>query len=192
MVVHDSLVYAVMSYATGLNQTRGRLYRSTDQGKTWASGAVLPAEFGNPIEISVDRNGTLYCAGGGLVMSRDMGDTWQSINGPPDVSPFIPYDCQATDYGLYVLTEIGLYKTDIVSSVNEPSAISEEPPYWSGDAIRFSSTVDIDSAEIGLYDVYGRTLEITRTGQQIAPLNRPSAGLYLLTINGKTHKLTYR
>lgn len=188
MMVHGNVVYAFMSYATGLNRTRAWLYGSTDAGKTWIAGSALPPEFINPMELSVDDNGTLYCAGGGLVKSHDMGDSWESINGPVDV-PFKPYDCQATEYGLYVVTELGLYRTDIISSVSEPEGNHEGVPYWNGSSIVLPSTTDLTVSTIELYDTYGRPIEISIRGVEIMPSTALASGLYILTIDGRAFKL---
>ncbi|RPI67102.1 MAG: hypothetical protein EHM43_09880 [Ignavibacteriae bacterium] len=136
----------------------------------------------------MDDNGTLYCAGGGLVKSHDMGDSWESINGPVDV-PFKPYDCQATEYGLYVVTELGLYRTDIISSVSEPEGNHEGVPYWNGSSIVLPSTTDLTVSTIELYDTYGRPIEISIRGVEIMPSTALASGLYILTIDGRAFKL---
>lgn len=190
MVAHNNVVYALMGYAIGLNRTRAWLYRSTDHGQTWTRGATLPPEFKNPMELTVDRNGTVYCAGGGLVKSRDMGDSWEAVNGP-DSSPFEPYDCLATEDGLYAVTEYGLYKSDVVSSVTGSTADDVRNPIWVDHAIQLSSANDISIGDVQLHDVYGRSIVIELVGQQIIPIGTLSSGLYLLTITGRTYKLLY-
>ena len=88
---------------------QGHIKTSKDEGLTWTSTGVVPAEYG---EIVLGPDGALWAGGvGGAFWSRDLGATWYPLH--PEVAPSYirpVHAIAATERDLYALASFGLYK----------------------------------------------------------------------------------
>jgi photosystem II stability/assembly factor-like uncharacterized protein len=102
----DECMIGVMNAETFVYSYANGIHRSTDSGATWASVSDLQPRSKIPVLLKAAH---YLCTSSGLIVSRDLGATWQLMGEPVDIwqGPFFG----ANEKTMVAAGPLGLYKT---------------------------------------------------------------------------------
>ncbi len=185
----DGVIYLGAGFDLGAGATRGEVYRSTDDGRSWTQEArLLPATIKREFQLRTGPEQELLVIGEGLVYRRYPSIDWYTVPGPWGEGTSV-YDAMILPGSrqMMVVTAAGLYLSDAPVSVHEESAVTPSTactPTVHGRTIHLPSAAGA-SGTVVIADLLGRVRLHQPVPHGLSTLDVPNdleRGIYLVSV----------